>query len=93
MCLVRTWFPGKGVVKCGAFTHSVFITTDTEFAFCTEGLTCMLIVKINPTTSMAKNKERVVVKMDAILEKMRKLPLLRWISKEDSLFQAKQLWP
>jgi hypothetical protein len=65
----RTWFPGKGGVKCGAFTHSACFTTDWGFAPRTEGLTFMLIDKINPTTSMAKNINRVVTKNYRHLEK------------------------
>jgi hypothetical protein len=55
-----------------AFTHNVFITTDTEFSFCTEGLTCTLILNKISNISMAKSRKRLVERMVAILKKMRK---------------------
>jgi len=64
------------VVWYGDFTQILFITTTGVQAPTAEGLTFILIVKINPTTSMAKNKERVAMKKGAILEKMRKYRVL-----------------
>jgi hypothetical protein len=61
---VMRWIFANGVFR--------FATTVGGVLPPTEGLTFMLIVKINPTTSMAKSKERMVAKMVAILEKMRK---------------------